>query len=524
MQGITGSIAHNTQPANFFAKVAQICRFGVIIIGVAGILGVLFKIDLLRACIPNSIPISFTGSICFLIAGLALDIPRNTSFDRLSMTMAGIFIGLAGALTLAEYKFDFHILFDEIFVKHDHESATPSRMSISGSLNFLLAGIFFLTKWNHKKIYSEIPVLLILVIATIVATANLLNFSNPIIRPRVYSQPVHATIGFLLFATSAIFQRPCCGFISTFASKAQTSRSGFILLNLILFILSVITFVEYYGVTNSWFTLTDSLPVILVIYLLVFALVIERFTRITNKNELHKEILFREVQKKDEEVKNNLRELALYLQNSKEEESLHLASEIHDQLGQDLTIMKFHVNLLQEESKGTSSPSLNIISKYLDGTIDLVKRITTELRPQLLDDIGLIEAMQFHANEVQRIFNIDIITDIEVNELPPEVCKSTTIFRVFQEIMDNVAHHSKANHVYIHISQQEEPSILKISVTDDGIGFDPSQVKAQRKFGLTGMQERVLALKGNLQIISQPGEGACLLVEIPLETDKVLEV
>ena len=509
--------AEGHQLTSFFNKTASICRYLVVLIGVAGILGILIDLPYLRAIIPGTQPLSFTGSICFLVAGLALDVPKN-SRGRLALFISGIFLVISGLLTLAEYKFNVSILFDEIFLKQQRP-LNSGRMSISGSLNFVLVGVFFLFKWKKKKNYTEIPVLMILMIASMVATANLLRISNQEFHTRIFSQPVNATIGFILLSTSALFQRSCCGFVSTFASKAHTGRSGFILLNQIIAILAVITFFQFIGVNAKWYSFNDSLPVVMVVYMFVFGLLVEKYTRLLNKYELQKEMLFQEVQSKNEEVKTNLRELAIYLQNSKEEESMHLAREIHDQLGQELAIMKFHANILQEELNGSSSPSLGIISRYLDGSIELVKKISTELRPQLLDDIGLIEAMQWHASEVQRIFNIDIITDINVSSLPAEINNSAAVFRIFQETMNNIAKHANANQVYIHVSQQAAPGILRISITDDGIGFDPLNIKTKRKHGLTAMTERVIGLKGNCQIISHPGEGTCVIVEIPLHDD-----
>ncbi len=510
------SFNNGKSSARLFITAAYVCRWVVVGIGVAGVIGVLFNCIFLRAFFPNTIPLSFTGSICFIISGLALGLKQNSALNKLTLFVSGLFLCVVGGLTLAEYGFSLHIFLDEIFVKAAPKHFVPGRMSISGSFNFLVAGLMFLAKWSGRKIFTEIPAIVILVVASIVATANLLYSSEPAAHPQVFTQPINGTIAFIAFATASIYQRPCCGFISTFASKAHTAKSGFILLNLILLIVASLTFFEYYGVRRGWFSFYDSLPVLMVVYFLVFAFIIERFTRLSNKYEKQKEMLFEEVQTKNEEAKTNLRELANYLQNSREEESMHLAREIHDQLGQELTIMKFHVNMLKDEMKGRPVPSLDMIARYLDGSLDLVKKISTELRPQLLDDIGLLEAIQWYANEVQRTHDIDIVTDLEVEELPELISKSTAIFRIFQEMLSNAARHANANQIYVHISRQNDPDSLRISITDDGIGFDPTQIKTHRKFGLAGMQERVYALKGTCQIMSNPGEGTCIIVEIPI--------
>jgi signal transduction histidine kinase len=161
----------------------------------------------------------------------------------------------------------------------------------------------------------------------------------------------------------------------------------------------------------------------------------------------------------------------------------------------------------------------------LDGTVKTVRRISAELRPSLLDDLGLIAAMEWQLNEFEKRSDIKttFIVPEEETELPNNV--KTGLFRIFQESLTNVVRHSNAKKLLISLKREEGSFIL--SIQDDGIGFDKQKVADKNTLGILGMRERALMIDGTYDIISTPGKGTTVFVAVPLHeliiTKQVIE-
>jgi signal transduction histidine kinase len=215
------------------------------------------------------------------------------------------------------------------------------------------------------------------------------------------------------------------------------------------------------------------------------------------------------------ESEDKLRRLAAHLISVREEERAHIAREIHDELGQVLTGIKMEVGWLAKRLK---EPALlektDSMSKLIDSTVQTVRKIATGLRPEMLDDMGLIAAVGWQAKDFQKRTGIRCRT-----KLPPEGTKldldvSTTAFRIFQEILTNVARHSRATRVDIDLAVTEE--LLKLEVADNGVGIPDSDLNGRKSLGLLGMQERALLFGGTVRISGTPGHGTGVSVQIPI--------
>jgi signal transduction histidine kinase len=215
------------------------------------------------------------------------------------------------------------------------------------------------------------------------------------------------------------------------------------------------------------------------------------------------------------ESEDKLRRLAAHLISVREEERAHIAREIHDELGQVLTGIKMEVGWLAKRLK---EPSLlektDSMSRLIDSTVQTVRKIATGLRPEMLDDMGLIAAVGWQAKDFQKRTGIRCRT-----KLPPEGTKldldvSTTAFRIFQEILTNVARHSRATRVDIDLTVTEE--LLKLEVADNGVGIPNSDLNGRKSLGLLGMQERALLFGGEVRITGTPGHGTSVSVQIPI--------
>lgn len=214
-----------------------------------------------------------------------------------------------------------------------------------------------------------------------------------------------------------------------------------------------------------------------------------------------------------------IRELTGHIQNIREEERSHIAREIHDELGQQLTVLKMDVSWLNKKvghSDEVVMNKLKSLAEMLDGTVKTVRRISSELRPSLLDDLGLVAAIDWHLKEFGQRSGIETVFNEPEHDLYiPEKFK-TGLYRIFQESLTNVARHSVASAVKVVL--QEKDSYLILSIEDNGKGFDMEKAKDRRTLGILGMKERSMMMGGVYEISSQPGKGTIITVSVPVKT------
>ena len=221
-----------------------------------------------------------------------------------------------------------------------------------------------------------------------------------------------------------------------------------------------------------------------------------------------------------EEIRANselLRELYSYQQNIREEERTHIAREIHDELGQQLTGLKmdlFWINRRLHTTDKAINEKLTTTLSLIDTTIDTVRKIATELRPSILDDLGLVAALDWQSDEFEKRSNIKVEFTSNLNEtlVLPDI--STALFRIYQELLTNVARHSKAGKVIAAITQDNTRLYLKVE--DNGQGFDLTNILNKKTLGLRGIKERTSLIGGNYEIKSSPGCGTSVLISVPL--------
>lgn len=214
-----------------------------------------------------------------------------------------------------------------------------------------------------------------------------------------------------------------------------------------------------------------------------------------------------------------LRALAARLQSVREEEAVRIAREIHDELGGALTGLKFDFSWLTRRLAGPHMEEkrrkLEAMSALIDETIQKVRSISTQLRPSVLDDLGLAAAIEWQAREFERRTEIEcrVVSLEEGTALGPE--KSAAVFRIFQEILTNVARHSGAS--LVEIGLEERGGSLVLTVSDNGVGVKESEIADTKSLGLLGMRERALVFGGSVEIRGVEGRGTTVTVSIPHE-------
>lgn len=225
----------------------------------------------------------------------------------------------------------------------------------------------------------------------------------------------------------------------------------------------------------------------------------------------------RKAEQELEESYKAIRKLTAHLQNIREEERAHMAREIHDELGQQLTVLKMDISWINKKIGIQDEPvkaRMKELLVMLDETVKSVRRISSELRPSLLDDLGLTAAMEWQLTEFEKRFEIKTHFKPDDAEIKLPESMKTALFRIFQESLTNVARHSKAKKVTISLILHNSSIVL--SVVDNGVGFDKQNSIGKKTLGILGMQERTAMLGGIYEISGKPGKGTKVVVRIPL--------
>ena len=210
----------------------------------------------------------------------------------------------------------------------------------------------------------------------------------------------------------------------------------------------------------------------------------------------------------------NLRALAAHLQSVREEERVAIARDIHDDLGQALTGLKYDIGgLAQACSKDPDVAQRTVaIGLAIDKILNSVRRISSGLRPEVLDEIGLSAAVEWQGREFSRRTGIRCTVDADPAFSNPDRERSTALFRILQELLTNVARHAHATRVSVSLSGGDE---IQLRVEDNGRGIEKDKFEHARSLGFMGLRERVQAFGGTIDVEGREGEGTIARVSIP---------
>jgi signal transduction histidine kinase len=210
------------------------------------------------------------------------------------------------------------------------------------------------------------------------------------------------------------------------------------------------------------------------------------------------------------ESENRLRLLSSQLINVQEAERKRIAREIHDSIGQTLAAIKFGLeSKLSQMGAGAPPPGVSIedIISLAQNGIEESRRIQMDLRPSILDDLGIIATIGWFTREFQKVYShISVEKEIQIEENDIPAALKTSLFRIIQEAMNNVAKHSKADLIQLILKKAKEK--IELSIEDNGMGFDLENIK--QGLGLTSMRERTELSGGTFEIESVPGRGTTI--------------
>jgi signal transduction histidine kinase len=210
---------------------------------------------------------------------------------------------------------------------------------------------------------------------------------------------------------------------------------------------------------------------------------------------------------------------------AREDERTRIARELHDELGSTLTRVRWDIEALEKQVT-TASPQTSPVvherfsetARLLDKTIESVRRIASELRPTILDDLGLVASLESQVQQFQRATGITCRLDVLLDDGDPGPTReqATALFRIVQEALTNVSRHARASLVNIVLEQRD--GYLGLEVRDNGVGINPEAVAKPSALGVLGMRERAALVEGHLDISGRPGKGTILSVRIPVRS------
>jgi len=223
-------------------------------------------------------------------------------------------------------------------------------------------------------------------------------------------------------------------------------------------------------------------------------------------------------------AQDELRALALHVIDIQEAERKSIARELHDELGQILTSINYGLRRIARDREASVKPPRERIIDLIDRSyeaISAVRRISSELRPGILDHLGIKAAIEWLAMDFSKSSDLVVSARVDIVEEGLDDRTETALFRITQEALTNVVRHSRATEVEIDL--HPVPGSIRLSIRDNGIGIEGDQVNSSESFGILGMRERAHSLDGSFSIRGEAGKGTRLTVTIPVRQGGVEE-
>lgn len=226
----------------------------------------------------------------------------------------------------------------------------------------------------------------------------------------------------------------------------------------------------------------------------------------------------RQAEQELELSRKQLQHFTEHLEHVLEEERKRISRELHDELGQLLTILKFDISWLRLEGVKSDSEAIAKIDSMMESVNEAlasVKRIAKEIRPPQLDALGLVGAIQWDIDQAEKKTGLKGVVTVEPAEFEIRGQISTVLYGVFREALTNILRHSQAKQIFVRLTQR--PDSVNIIVRDDGRGITKKELKGTTSLGLIGIRERIRMVGGTLTIEGKTGSGTVLSVEVPLK-------
>ncbi|HEY3875905.1 MAG TPA: sensor histidine kinase [Candidatus Kapabacteria bacterium] len=477
----------------------------------------IFKVPLLGEQIPAFTPAHSMG----LVFTLSIVLSILCLYSRISFaipTVLSAIVVLCSVLVFAAYLLPGPSFSDSVVLLFDPIEHT-SRISPNGALCLLSASasVFLLSTFRERAIYVAQSFALVCATVSALAMIGHAYSLQPLYGISDYSQmSVPGAICNFLFSLGVMCVMPDRGLTRILVTNGPAgvmSRRMFTAAALVPPVLGFLALIP--SAQWQWYDLPFAVVLVVMATILLFAIVVG-----VTSHRVERADIFR--QQAEEQVRlsrERLRELSAHIQVMQEEERIRIAREVHDELGQSLTALKMDLSMLRKTvpERVDIERRIHSMNDVLNGTIRSVQRISSELRPSVLDDLGLAAAIEWQAREFEKRSGLCCSILLPTTDMSINASQATALFRVFQEALTNVARHANARTVDVELLELygEDVSAVRLRVHDDGVGFDEAQMTSGHSLGLMGMRERAALAGGTFEMESAPGAGMTVIVTMP---------
>jgi signal transduction histidine kinase len=499
-------------------RVGKAAAYLGILFTLTGPLSWLINVPILRPAMPVFTPTHFLGLFFSLFLAIAVLLLYYQSRIRL-VKLLSLIILVCTAIVVLDYATPGGLPFAG-FIRFLDPIENPNKIGPNGALCLSLSSLsaLLLTARSARAIYfAQAAALLSASVAALAIMGHAYEI-QPLYGIKDYSQmSVPGAVSRVLMSVALMCVWPEQGFIRILVTDGPAGVMGRRLYSAALL---VPPFLGFLVLTSSqvwnWYELPFAIVLLVTTSITLFALVVAVTSRRLERADFARQLVEGDLLASRE----RLRELSAYTQVMQEEERVRIAREVHDELGQSLTALKMDVSMLRKQVPPSEDTErrMNSMIELVNSTIQSVRRISSELRPSVLDDLGLAAAIEWQAREFEKRSGLDCHVHLPIKEITANPSQATALFRIFQETLTNVARHANAKHVEVLLRETNGgavPPAILLRVHDDGIGLDDQDLAISQSLGLMGMRERAALAGGTLDLEGALGEGMTVTVTMP---------
>lgn len=499
---------------------------GLIIIAAMVLAGWYLSVPALRSVVAGLPPMVPNTAIGFLIAAISLLLLLNgttPAWKRYIGQGLAVVCMMAGLLTLLGYSgaWPGYIVLDNLFAGLFPEKPLVLRPSPHTAFSFVLAGVsLVLIGFENTAILraGRYLAFIILIVPIIVLFGYLYGQTGLYVYRDVIGMSAHSALGFILLSLAIVTARPDTGFMKVITGKTIGGQVLRRILPAVVFVPWVLGWVILYGYRANLYSPGFGIALLQVLTLLVLVVVILHVVSVINREENMRKLFEADLRKSEE----SLREFAMHLEKVREDERSAVARDIHDEVGGMLAALKMDLGLISSRCKQSNMDQaifhrLRKATEHVDLLMQTVRRIISKLRPSILDNLGLLDAIEWQLSEIWQRYGIQYNYDryLEDGQVKFENDDyATNVFRVFQEVSNNIVRHARASMVTVLVTIIDNSFV--ISISDNGRGMPDNQAGRADSFGLISIRERVHSMKGECSVVSRRGFGTTVTISIPL--------
>ena len=485
-----------------------------ILLGSGALIGWLFDLSALTSVFPGWPSMKVNTALAFVLSGMSLWIsisPGAGYRTRLAGEACAVVVGLIGFLTLLEYVAGRDFGIDQIFVQDLTTRWFPGRPGVNSALQFLVLSLALLlgssdrlTPWLAES-FGLIVILgaFTVLLGYVYDAAELTNDAS------LTQMALHTAIGFIALGTGVLARDTSGPVMRVLTSAGPGGSLARKLLPRLIVLIVTMGALRLAGERLGWFGLELGLSLFVLMTAIAITFVTVRYARVIDEAQASR----MEAELKLRDAFAQVRTLAGTAEKSREAERTRIAREIHDELGQALTGVKMDLAWVRSRlpQDGAIQERFDAMRELLEDAVQIGRRISSDLRPGVLDDLGLVAALQWQAREFTKRTGIAVRIDAP-EDVPVPDERATAAFRICQEALTNVSRHSGATRVQIEVTGQDHE--LSLVIRDNGKGFEMTQKEGS--FGLLGMRERAETWGGKVRVESVIGAGTTVTLSLPL--------